>query len=341
MDKNIEKIFEKFNNLKVLIIGDVMLDSYLWGKVERISPEAPVPIVAVKRRESRPGGAANVALNIASLGAKPYLCSVIGDDIRGNEFLTMLQKLNLNANGIICSKERITTTKFRIIGNNVQMLRVDEEIDTSLSMADKELLKNKINDFCINNKPDVIIFQDYNKGVIDEELIYYVVNKANSLNIPVAVDPKRRNFHFYKGIKLFKPNLKELKEGINVNDEILDIKIIQDKIIEFQKAQNIDILLITLSEQGIYLSYKKEYDEYINVHLPAHLRDIADVSGAGDTVVSLAALCIALQIEPVLLAELSNLAGGIVCEKVGVVPIEKDLLLEEAKKYCLNFKNSF
>ncbi|MEZ5194940.1 MAG: bifunctional ADP-heptose synthase [Bacteroidales bacterium] len=210
------KLFDSFSDLTVLIIGDVMVDSYLWGGVERISPEAPVPIVSVKKRENRLGGAANVALNIKSLGAKPILFSVIGNDQKGNEFIGLLEEQQMDTSGIIISNDRITTTKFRVIGNKVQLLRVDEEIDSELNEKDQKALFDRFEDLIGRHKIDVIIFQDYDKGVISEDVIHWVIARANELGIPVSVDPKKRNFGFYTNVTLFKPNLKELKEGLSI-----------------------------------------------------------------------------------------------------------------------------
>lgn len=330
MQEQIKSIFEKFNQLNVIVIGDVMIDAYLWGKVERISPEAPVPIVALKHRESRLGGAANVALNVQSLGATPYLVSAIGEGPRADEFLQLMDEQGLPKDGIVKCQDRLTTTKFRIIGNNAQMLRVDEEIEDVLEQRHQEQLLQVIKNLIAQKKADVIIFEDYDKGVISQSLIREVVNLAQSNHIPVTVDPKKRNFMDYQGVTLFKPNLKELKEGLK-----LDLKLDQPEEIcqvlrDFQYRQNIDIVLATLSERGILISRKKGNHELESFSCPAHIRNISDVSGAGDTVISVASLCLALGLPDELIARLSNLAGGLVCEYVGVVPVPKEKLLSEA-----------
>lgn len=330
MQEQIKSIFEKFNQLNVIVIGDVMIDAYLWGKVERISPEAPVPIVALKHRESRLGGAANVALNVQSLGATPYLVSAIGEGPRADEFLQLMDEQGLPKDGIVKCQDRLTTTKFRIIGNNAQMLRVDEEIEDVLEQRHQEQLLQVIKNLIAQKKADVIIFEDYDKGVISQSLIREVVSLAQSNHIPVTVDPKKRNFMDYQGVTLFKPNLKELKEGLK-----LDLKLDQPEEIcqvlrDFQYRQNIDIVLATLSERGILISRKKGNHELESFSCPAHIRNISDVSGAGDTVISVASLCLALGLPDELIARLSNLAGGLVCEYVGVVPVSKEKLLSEA-----------
>jgi rfaE bifunctional protein kinase chain/domain len=325
MNKNeINTLFSNFNNLNVLIIGDVMIDSYYFGKVDRISPEAPVPIVSVDSKESRLGGAANVALNIQALGANPILCTVVGEDTDGILFDNLLKKSNLNNEGIINSKNRTTTVKTRIIGNKHQVLRVDSEDDSPISDTDSSLLYDNINNLINTKKIDVVIFEDYDKGVITEELITKVVELCNQKNIPTAVDPKKRNFNAYKKVTLFKPNLKELKEGLNIELDLNDISSIKEAVELLNTKLENTITFITLSENGVYIQNKEQ-----NHHIGAHVRNIADVSGAGDTVISVAALCLALKQTPKLIAEISNLAGGLVCEKVGVIPIDKDILLSE------------
>ncbi|MGQ0828070.1 MAG: bifunctional heptose 7-phosphate kinase/heptose 1-phosphate adenyltransferase [Bacteroidota bacterium] len=329
-NNSISEIFKSFNKLNVLIIGDVMIDSYMWGNVSRISPEAPVPIVAVNKKENRLGGAANVALNIQAMGAKPILCSVIGDDDGSRLFLDLLSRQKLSAKGIIKSKNRITTVKTRVIGSNHQMLRVDEEIETSIDTKEAEALAERIKKLISSEKVDVIIFEDYDKGGITPELIKNIVIFANQKNIPTVVDPKKKNFMSYSGVTLFKPNLKELKEGLKIDFDHHNTKELEKAVAAFIKKQNIHTALITLSEKGIYTHNSKS-----KTLIPAHVRSIADVSGAGDTVVSIAAMCLALDLSPVLTATLANLAGGIVCEQVGVVPINKKQLLQEAVRLKL------
>ena len=327
---DIQQIFKSFNNLNVLIIGDVMIDTYIWGNVNRISPEAPVPIVSITKKENRLGGAANVALNIQSMGATPILCSVIGNDEGSKLFLDLLKVQKLSAEGIIKSKKRLTTIKTRVIGGNHQMLRVDDEIETSLATEEIDELLEKIKKLIISKKVDVIIFEDYDKGCITSDLIKESVAFAKQKNIPIVVDPKKKNFMSYNGVTLFKPNLKELKEGLKLDFDHNNIKLLEKVAAAFIKKQNIGTLLITLSEKGIYTHGSKT-----KTVIPAHVRNISDVSGAGDTVISLAALCLALNLSPAITATLANLAGGLVCEKVGVVPIDKKQLLDEAVRLKL------
>ena len=329
--ETVDRLFSSFENTAVLVIGDVMLDAYVWGSVERISPEAPVPIVTVEKNENRMGGAANVALNLASLEAKPVLCSVVGNDTRGNDFIGLLQKRGMSTAGIIQSNRRKTTTKFRIIGNNTQLLRVDDETTEQLSDDDNSMLKSKIKTILDSNPVKIIIFQDYDKGVISDDLIEYVVDIARNKNIPVAVDPKKKNFFSYKNVTLFKPNLKEIRDGLNMPVSASDITSVEAAVASLQKMLNADMVMNTLSEFGVYVRWKNEEGYETALH-PAHIRNIADVSGAGDTVISVAALCLAGGLEPGDMTAIANLAGGLVCEKVGVVPIDKNLLKEEVVK---------
>ena len=334
-DNKFQDIFNRFNSLNVMIIGDVMVDAYLWGKVERISPEAPVPIVAVEKREERLGGAANVALNVKALGAKPILCSVIGEDSKGDVFLKLLEEEGMTAEGVCRSKNRITTTKFRVIGNHMQMLRVDEEITSDLNTRDTESLIGRVYSIIDKGKIDIIVFQDYDKGGITRKVIAKVIAYANEKEIPVAVDPKRKNFQKYKNVTLFKPNLKELQEGLKTEINHKDIKELNQVVLRLQDNQNIQHALVTLSEDGIYISSRKSNQRIIH-SIPAHVRSIADVSGAGDTVISVAALCLASHCSPLEIATISNLAGGLVCEQVGVVPINKEKLQAEIVKMELS-----
>ncbi|MEI7662080.1 MAG: bifunctional ADP-heptose synthase [Bacteroidota bacterium] len=325
---NYKKLFKDFNKLNIMIIGDVMVDSYLWGKVERISPEAPIPIVALRKREHRMGGAANVAMNIRSMGANPILCSVIGTDDKGDLFLDLLKKEKIDDAGIVRSTRRITTTKFRIFGNAFQMLRVDEEMDNDLVQGDYLTLIRVIDHIMTKVKIDGIIFQDYDKGVITEKLISEVVKRARASDIPVTVDPKKKNFMAYQQVTLVKPNLKELKDGMNLTENLQDAQEVIKSAQLLCAKLNCQYVLTTMSEKGVMMSSRNGKEEK-NIFIPAHMRMISDVSGAGDTVISLASMCLALKCSPYEIAFISNLAGGLVCEEVGVVPINKEKLLKE------------
>jgi rfaE bifunctional protein kinase chain/domain len=323
-----KKLFNDFSKLNVLIIGDVMVDSYLWGKVERISPEAPIPIVALRKRENRMGGAANVAMNIRSLGANPILCSVIGTDEKGDQFLELLRKEKITGDGIVRSNKRITTTKFRIFGNSFQMLRVDEEIENDLVQGDFLTLIRVIDQILAQVKVDCIVFQDYDKGVITQKLISEVVKRALAAKIPVAVDPKKKNFMAYRQVTLFKPNLKEMREGLNLDYDLYDEQSVISAAQQVREKLDCTYVLTTMSDKGVLMSLAGDTKQE-NIFIPAHMRMISDVSGAGDTVISVASLCLALKCSPKEIAGISNLAGGLVCEEVGVVPINKEKLLME------------
>ncbi len=321
-------IFDTFGQTTALVIGDVMLDAYVWGKVDRISPEAPVPILQANNREARLGGAANVALNIQALGAKPILCAVIGDDQAGAEMLAILEEQNLSTEGILTVKGRKTTVKQRVLSGSHHLLRIDSEDTDFLAEADAERLTAIIQKLL--PKANVVVFEDYDKGVISPDLISEVVSSCQDHGIPTAVDPKVRNFLAYRGVTLFKPNLKELREGLGIAIKPNDIQSLNNAVALLKSKLGISGALITLSEHGMYL----DLDGY-QQRIKAHLRNIADVSGAGDTVIAVAALCLAVNVAPPLLLELSNLSGGLVCEHVGVVPINKEDLLQEAQTLLL------
>jgi len=322
----IKQIFEDFTNLKALIVGDVMIDAYYLGKVDRISPEAPVPVVALNKKENRLGGAANVALNIKSLGATPLLCSVIGNDADSQIFKYLLKENGLDDSGIVSSTERQTTVKTRVIGNNHQMLRIDQEITDLLSSDEENQLLEKVAKLL--PKANVVIFSDYDKGVITRRVIEEIINLCKQNNIPTVADPKKRNFLSYNGVSLFKPNLKELADGLKTLSIKPDGDAIYSAVKHLQEQMPHHISMITLSEHGVYYSLNGERSI-----IPAHLRTIADVSGAGDTVISVASLCLALNLPVERVVQLSNLAGGLVCEYLGVVPIKKEQLLEEAVQH--------
>lgn len=320
---SIDELFDAFNNLRVLIIGDVMLDSYVWGRVERISPEAPVPVVNVIRREFRLGGAGNVLLNVQALGAEAIICSVIGTDEPGDRLVGQLTERCLTCNGLIRSDSRRTTIKERIIAGSQQVVRVDTETDALITAEERAQLIEKAKELI--PACHVVIFEDYDKGVLDAQAIAEITDFANEQGVPTVVDPKKRNFLQYRHTTLFKPNLKELKEGLKIDFDVDDPTQFQQAVDLLKAHLHIKGALITLSERGVFIDFNDEQHR-----LPAHLRKISDVSGAGDTVISIAACCVALGQAPHLIAELSNLGGGLVCESVGVVPIDKVRLREEA-----------
>jgi len=320
---NFKALFEGFNQKNVLIVGDAMIDAYMWGEVNRISPEAPVPVVEVKKHENRLGGAANVALNLKALGATPILCSIVGTENKGALFLKLMQEAELSTAGILSKKERKTTVKTRIIADNKHQLRIDEE-KTSPIIDSHEFLK--LTESLMGNI-DVIILQDYNKGVLTCEVIEEVIKLANTKGILTIVDPKKQNFNSYKNCTIFKPNLAEIKAGMNIDFNADNVSEIEKVSTELRKLLNAKGILLTLSERGICINSADGFK-----HTPTFKRDIIDVSGAGDTVIAVASLCLASGIKYTDLSVLSTLAGGIVCKEVGVMPINKEKLLSEAIK---------
>ena len=321
--QSVSELINGFSRLKVLIIGDLMIDSYTWGRVSRISPEAPVPVVNVIRRESRLGGAGNVVLNIASLGATAVICSVIGDDAPGRELQKIILDSNLSTEGLIVEPGRMTTVKERIIAGSQQVVRVDSETESSISSSSQKALLAHIKDSI--SDVDVIIFEDDDKGVLSAELIQSVISMAKENNIPTVVDPKRKNFFAYKGATLFKPNLHELRDGLGLMPTDFDADHLAETVRKFKVSQEFTGVFVTLSERGVYIDF--ENDQQL---IPAHIRQISDVSGAGDTVISIAACVLALGGSTEQIASLANLGGGLVCESLGVVPINLALLSKEA-----------
>ncbi len=320
-----DQLFQSFKNLNILIVGDVMIDRYIIGHVKRISPEAPVPVVELQKVENRLGGAANVALNVLAMGANPILCSMIGNDEDGSIFLDILPQYQLSTEGILSSLNRKTTVKSRILAQNQQLLRIDSEDTHDLSAEDEEKLLLHVKHILDSRDIHAILFQDYNKGVLSASIIRAIILEAKKRDIPTAVDPKDKNFWAYKHVTLFKPNLKEIRSQLKdpVNTTIDSLKETAEKV--FQKLEN-KITLITLSEKGLYIDNRLQH--YLVDTLP---RQIADVCGAGDTVISVATIAMALGVDIKTIAALANLAGGQVCERVGVVPVNPEQLQMEFK----------
>ncbi len=325
MSSYINNLFTSFNQTQIMVIGDVMIDSYLWGKVDRISPEAPVPVLSVQKKEDRLGGAANVALNLQSMGAVPIVCTTIGDDANGKLLTDLFIQQSISTEGIVRDINRSTTVKTRAIAHHQHLMRIDDESDAELTKAQTQTLLERIQKLLEQHTIEAIIFEDYDKGVINPELITFVVSEAKKRSIPVVVDPKKRNFLAYKGVTLFKPNLKELKEGLKIEFDHTQPEHLRAAAKQLKEKLQADMVMITLSEHGVFIINDKEYH-----HIPAHIRNISDVSGAGDTVISIATLGLAKKTPAIFFAALANLAGGLVCEKVGVVPIDKMQLQQEA-----------
>jgi rfaE bifunctional protein kinase chain/domain len=314
------------DGLHVVVAGDVMLDNYWWGGVERISPEAPVPIVSLTRRESRLGGAANVALNCRALGAKVTLASIVGDDSEGRSLIKLAQEAGLDTSLVTQSWRRPTTTKTRVLSRNQQVLRIDDEVTDDLYIEEEHPFIDMVLKYLQRVKPHVLIFEDYNKGLLKENVIKRITAHCKELGIIIAVDPKRKNFLAYKDATIFKPNLKEVREGLHLQIENTTEKELNEAHRKLHEILRHDVTFITLSEKGVF--YNNGFSAAI---IPSRIRNIADVSGAGDTVIATASLVYALTKDVHLMAEISNLAGGLVCEEVGVVSIKKDKLRRESE----------
>ncbi|OEK02355.1 carbohydrate kinase [Roseivirga sp. 4D4] len=321
-------LFEAFSKLKILVIGDVMVDSYVFGGVSRISPEAPVPVVLANNKDKRLGGAANVALNVQALGATPIPCAIVGDDIDGEFFLKRLKERGIPGKGVIVSTDRQTTVKERVLSGAHQLLRIDYETDKALTAIEQKSLLAHIKNLL--PECDAVIFEDYDKGVINKTIISETIAEANRLGIPTVVDPKKRNFLDYKGATLFKPNLKELREGLKIDCDPTDLESVKAGAKALQETLDAKMVMVTLSEHGVFI--KDNGDTHL---IPAHIRQISDVSGAGDTVISIVACGLAAGLDAKRTAALANLGGGLVCEHVGVVPVEKEDLKKEIEKFDL------
>lgn len=333
----IAEIFEKFKHQSALIIGDVMIDSYIFGKVERISPEAPVPIVNIERKENRPGGAANVALNVKALGAQAFLVAATGKDPEAKLFRAMMEENGVNCQGLLPIDQKPTTIKTRVIGNNYQLLRIDSEDTSPCNETITTALIDQVHKIINQEQIDVIIFEDYDKGLITQELIVEVVKLGEQKNIPICVDPKKRNFLHYKNVDLFKPNLKEIKEGLQIQIDLDNLQEGLEKADILLKSKlNNKASLITLSERGVF--YRDAHSTQ-QANFPK--LSVVDVSGAGDTVISVASLCYAQGLSGEIISALSDIAGGTVCMYVGVVPIHLAQFYDEVvKRFVLEAKNN-
>lgn len=331
--KDFDKLFHQFTQLKVAVIGDVMLDTYWWGNVDRISPEAPVPVVAVSKREQRIGGAANVALNVCALGADVSLLSILGKDEDGEQLSRLLHENNIRIKYLVHSEHRVTTNKIRIISRNQQMMRLDAEQTNDMIKDDEDRLLYAFENYIAAENPNVVILEDYNKGVLTENVIAAIVSLCRKHNILTAVDPKRKNFFTYKGVDIFKPNFKEVKDALHILTDTINLSLLKDMHLLLQDKLNHKISLITLSEKGVFYAQHPVGQQDNNAGiLPTHIRSIADVSGAGDTVIAVASAVFAATGNAKLMAEMANIAGGLVCEEVGTVAVDKSRLMDECKK---------
>jgi len=326
MTTDIRKLFESFSSLKVGVIGDVMLDTYMWGKVERISPEAPVPVVSLHKKEYRIGGAGNVALNCKSLGSQVYILSVTGNDTEALLLEELFNENMIDTSCLVKSNARITTSKTRVISRNQQMMRLDNEVTKDLTDEEEKALLKKVESFISVTDPNIIIFEDYNKGVLTENLIRQIIKLCSEAGVLTAVDPKRKNFFSYKNVTIFKPNLKEVKEALNIITDSSNEESLKQVHEELNKMLAHQISFITLSEKGVFFQQNGSHKI-----IPSHIRNISDVSGAGDTVIATAALVYAATKNIHLMAEVANIAGGLVCEEVGTVAIDRHKLMQECE----------
>lgn len=310
---------------KILVIGDVMLDTYLHGTVSRISPEAPVQVVHHTMTRSHLGGAANVARNIMSLGATPVLLTMVGMDEPGQQIIRLMEQEEMSREGVLCVSDRPTTVKTRIMSGRQQLLRIDQEVAKDVSSEIEDRLIESFRIIMDAQLIRVIVIQDYNKGLLTERLIKYIIGKATVKHVPVCVDPKFHHFFDYKHVTIFKPNLKELSEGLGFQVIPDESGLLTASRMLHQRIQN-RYSLITLGEKGMWW-YDHQLDKGNLVH--AKVRDIIDVCGAGDTVIATAAVGLAMDWEIATIAMAANMAGGQVCEKSGVVPVSRSLLMDE------------
>lgn len=321
-EERLQQILAPMRQTFVAVIGDVMLDRYIWGNVTRISPEAPVPIVDVRSENSHLGGAANVAINIASLGALPVLIGAVGDDSHGAELAQILRQESIATEFLAIDRDRPTTVKTRVIAGSQQVVRIDREHRTPIS----EMTRRRMTDVFEEHLGTLsaVILQDYNKGVIGEELISDIVALAAARKLPVFVDPKYHNFFSYRGVTVFKPNRKETEDalGLRLSDE----QSFEDAARTLRDRLGCDHVLLTLGELGMLLFDKDGSIERV----PTKARTVADVSGAGDTVIATLATAMAAGATVVEAAHLANFAGGLVCEEVGIVPVGRDALADAA-----------
>ncbi len=320
MKTRMKSIIHKFSKARVLVVGDLILDEFIWGKVDRISPEAPVPVVLVSSESFMPGGASNVANNIASLGGNSGICGVIGEDKSGRVLVEELKKKGVDVSGIVIDGQRPTTVKTRVIAHHQQMVRVDREkmgsIDDNLLEQVLSFIRRKINEI------DALIIEDYGKGVITPRLLAEIVPLAKKHKKIITVDPKVSHFPYYQGVTCITPNEKEAQGGSGIdikNDE--DIDKAGKKLL---KDLSLEAALITLGENGMRLFEKSGSV----THIPTVAQEVFDVSGAGDTVIAAFTLALASEATKREAAYISNFAAGIVVSKVGTAVVTKEELLE-------------
>jgi D-glycero-beta-D-manno-heptose-7-phosphate kinase len=322
--KKLNDLKRKFKGKRIAVVGDLMLDCYFWGSVSRISPEAPVPVIEVDKEFHRFGGAMNVAYNVLTLGGIPYPVGVVGNDNDGKILRNLLREKGISDEGIVIDKNRPTTAKTRVIADNQHIVRIDKEKTFPVSKQNEvKLLRNLKKEI---DRIDAVILQDYNKGVLTENLIREIIKIAQKAEKVITVDPKFNNFFSYKDVTVFKPNRKETEDalGIRIRSQA-DITSAGEKLLE---RLNCRYALLTLSENGIALFEKGKTERRI----PTKAQNVADVSGAGDTVISTLTIALTAGADIFDAAYLANYAGGLVCQEVGIVPIELDKLFSAVRK---------
>ena len=317
-NKSIKQLKNNFNGLKIAVIGDMMLDSYFRGDVKRISPEAPVPVIEVENEFFRFGGAANVTLNVLKLGGIPYSIGLVGNDNDGKMFNILMKESGIISDGIIVDKSRPTTAKTRVIAGNQHVVRIDKESKKDISPEIEKKLFNFLSSQIKNLNG--IILQDYNKGVLTPGFIKRIINLANEKNVLITVDPKFNNFFEYKNVTVFKPNRKEAEDILAVKIKTdTDITKAGSTLLEKLNAKNV---LLTLGAEGIAVFEQGKSEK----RMPTKARKVADVSGAGDTVIATLTMALAAGADIFEASYLANYAAGIVCGEVGIVPIEAEKL---------------
>jgi len=319
--KRLKDLFDNFNGQRIAVVGDLMLDKYIWGSVSRISPEAPVPVLEVESESARLGGAANVANNIKSLGAEPILFGIVGDDEAGERISHIVAEMQMTREGIIKVDDRPTTVKTRVIAHNQHVVRMDHEVrrDIDRKIADHilEVMRSLRKDI------DAIILEDYNKGILTGELLSEVIRFAKENDKIVSVDPKQNNFFEYKHVTVFKPNRKEAENALRVTIASDEQAVTASK--ELMNRLDCKSILLTRGEKGMTLFSK----DGSYAHFPTKAREVADVSGAGDTVISTFTVALISGATISEAVAIANHAGGIVCSEVGIVPVDKEKLFAE------------
>ncbi len=318
--------FEQLSTLRVAVVGDLMLDTYFFGQIDRVSPEAPVPVVAHQRQEERIGGAGNVARNLRALGAQVELISLVGQDEAAAILQDLLDQAGIGTTLLETDPARPTTRKTRVLDQQKQLLRLDQESTQALDPEKESRWLARIEAYLRSERPQLLILEDYNKGVLSPSMIQSLIRRCQELHIVTAVDPKKENFFAYQHVDLFKPNWREVSEalGFQATPDAERLDHVHHSLTDRLHHQ---VTLITLSEKGVYYQ-TVETAEW----LAGHPRQIVDVSGAGDTVIAVAAAAYAITRDAGCMANLANLAGGLVCEQVGTSPISPDSLLTECRR---------